>query len=859
MVYLNCPHLAVVFMLYSVIELFCTCKFITMKRKIINNEMLPSIIVILMVMTFWFGISPKLYQWYSYPGNGEWMKNLYHLLDGNYLVNFPLCFLLGYLVYKWSHRINRDRDIRYFRFALVFVVGVILISSRTGLVYAKIFESLDWFTYQVYLLLLLGFPIFIMVCKMCKRISPKSEDNTVKGFPMDSVSNDQVSNVLKEYAKHLVGKLLQTNLQEESFALGITGGWGTGKTKFLDVMKEYLNGKAEVIDFNPWMCRTPQQVVKDFFATLSLALSDKYSSLYDPIREYAKCIGSITLSSGSLLNIETKLNCGDDSLSQKKEELSSKLADLPVPVVVVIDDVDRLEKDEVFEVMRLIRNAADLKNVIYLVTFDKKYVTSILKDGSISEPSDYLEKIFSLEVHMPMIENVRLWDTFMYDIGVQEEYEGKFQQFLLLRINKDRDLILKILNTYRRVKRFTKLYMTNVNYLLKTFPNEIDIVDLFWLELLQYYDKPTYDTLKDEPDVLLYIDEARECYHIKPGVVSDVVKEAGQKYDDEKFWESRTPSILNMLFNSTLSTKSMRYLVNYDKYFALSVSADTLSYSDFKEIFKSDDCESIIEEWLKTKNLSSIVFQFTHANLGASDERNKKILLHGVMTLGLLCIRDKSNTSVAIGAIRETLKSTNIREYESSKKSREIIISWVKEKINSKRYLLELSALLNRLYMPHYQSLPEQPCDPDWSVFSNEDLENKLSSLMSSYINLHSELRATDLLCEGNGLFEIFKNCCVNVDCAPTYFECKYKQIAFGIVINHFSNVKNKPSSAEYDEAYGKLFNRKRPNRFNSQEEEDDYEDYIYESFQNKMPRVFGYNWEKDLKEFKQQCFTSES
>ena len=55
---------------------------------------------------------------------------------------------------------------------------------------------------------------------------------------------------------------------------------------------------------------------------------------------------------------------------------------LDKPILVVIDDIDRLEKEELFEVLRLIRNTGNFTNLIYSVsssTFLKKqYQTPLL-------------------------------------------------------------------------------------------------------------------------------------------------------------------------------------------------------------------------------------------------------------------------------------------------------------------------------------------------------------------------------------------------------------------------------------------------------------------------------------------------
>ena len=161
---------------------------------------------------------------------------------------------------------------------------------------------------------------------------------------------------------------------------------------------------AEIVEFNPWLCNSPEQVTQDFFATLINELSPKHSTLSRDINKYAKLLNKIAKPSLSIFGIDLDLTPGDDSLDELKENISKKLAKLPKKVVILIDDTDRLEGNEVFEILRLIRNTADFKNVIYIATYDKEYVTDVLKGNKIKEPSAYLEKIFQTEVHLLKVE-----------------------------------------------------------------------------------------------------------------------------------------------------------------------------------------------------------------------------------------------------------------------------------------------------------------------------------------------------------------------------------------------------------------------------------------------------------------------
>jgi predicted KAP-like P-loop ATPase len=68
-----------------------------------------------------------------------------------------------------------------------------------------------------------------------------------------------------KYADELAKKILSSNF-EKSFAIGINGKCGLGKTSFVDHLKRKVKDKDLItVDFNPWNSQTPQAIIRDFF------------------------------------------------------------------------------------------------------------------------------------------------------------------------------------------------------------------------------------------------------------------------------------------------------------------------------------------------------------------------------------------------------------------------------------------------------------------------------------------------------------------------------------------------------------------------------------------------------------------
>lgn len=193
-----------------------------------------------------------------------------------------------------------------------------------------------------------------------------------------------------DYAKKVSEWLFNTDISESAFAVGITSEWGSGKTSFLLDMKNAIRGKCYQIDFKPWHCQTPDQIVNEFFELFRKNIKEIYSPLQKPIIRYAQLLSDAGLPN-YVKPIFGILPGMGHSIDSYKSKIECGLKQLDKPVVVTIDDMDRLAADELFEVLRLIRNTAAFPNLIYIACYDKAYVVRQIANKGIEESDLYLE------------------------------------------------------------------------------------------------------------------------------------------------------------------------------------------------------------------------------------------------------------------------------------------------------------------------------------------------------------------------------------------------------------------------------------------------------------------------------------
>ena len=808
-----------------------------------------SIVLVVFIVAL-YSTSPQVYLWMMKTRLGDILQSTFSVLDSFDGLNSIIAMLLLCLGVWWGKRIARDKDFRWHR-PLVVALGFELLFAHNPLIFVTI---IGWFDYRgLCALILLGISL-VMVVKVIKHRKRLKLSEHRNGFSNEDIDTGKVSEEMRQYADSIIGHLLNTDMRKHSFAVGITGEWGGGKTTFLDLLGEKLWMKAEVVRFNPWMCRTPEQVTEDFFVTMRQQLSKRHSSLSRPISDYAKYLSSATFSLGNGIVSKLALNIPNESLQSKKDQLSDKLRRLNSPVVVLIDDLDRLEMDEVFEVLRLIRNTADLSNVAYIVAFDKDYVTRVLHEKKIENAAAYLEKIFPVEIHQPKVDDDMLYKVFFEEMARSSEYGEAFAR-KLHSVLKEREkmLLLDIVNNFRRVKRFARQYLLIVDYLKENNIRDIKLKDLMWLELLQMYDKRIYDLLKDEPLTLLY--KHGEQYMLRPNIHQEtyVSKDVEMfAYKGEEIWKPKTPTLLYVLFKSDdhVTRLSARYSENMNKYFTLSVSKLRLSVKEFGELFKLDkSVGDVAKEWVNSgKYFSSCLYQFRSCEQKKLSRSGFRRYLEGLL--------EYTYYAMAAGGSIEYKAKAQLYANRFSKVRQELargyVLAWAYDKIGEDGVDYEvLSRLLKRLYQsPEYDTNSDKTTVPKSLVITNGDVEALLKELMRTYMDKHDGLTAKDVLREKSEFGKVFGNSTVcTLSGSDTDMFNRYENVAFPIVIKWFSAKAQKPNLDEWKECMDRMFEADVV-----MDNPEDYYDWAQENCNHQYDAYFGTDsyW---IEKFNMECF----
>lgn len=187
--------------------------------------------------------------------------------------------------------------------------------------------------------------------------------------------------------------------KNKTWSLAITAPWGAGKTSFLNLLLKHISKKDfEVVYFVPRDSKSVETIQEDFFSSIACVLSKYDHRCSHTMKDYMASLQLIDNRGvvEKLVNFYRIWN-----KVSLKETIKQTFSSLKKKVLVLIDDFDRLSKDEILEVLKLIDCNAAFTNLVFLTAYDKQQVNKSLDDTSSTADACFVDKFFNLEFSIP--------------------------------------------------------------------------------------------------------------------------------------------------------------------------------------------------------------------------------------------------------------------------------------------------------------------------------------------------------------------------------------------------------------------------------------------------------------------------
>lgn len=423
-----------------------------------------------------------------------------------------------------------------------------------------------------------------------------------------------------------------------SFTILLNEAFGIGKTSFLCQMKKAIRGgeyqnKIIYVEFRPWLCEKTETMITEFFSVLHQELNRHFILPTGMFSSYLSLL--VEKVPDSYYSFMFKSLYKKKTLTTEHDRIMTFLKQINRPIVISIDDVDRLHDDEVKLMLNLIRDTADFPNLFYIIAADKKNLCLSLERLGIEAPEVYMKKFINFECLFPANDAV-LKKIFQEKLdSVLREYSCTGYKDLIIDSIFEIENLLNAFETPRDIVRFFNVFTFAMDCIERNdMMDEINVADLFAISIIQYLNINLYRIFRDDDSSLLTYDDNTKSLRILPSyklvfehpMFADIAKDTNPGEQDisiveindviaDVFVQKQTifRYVICFLFEqerNDINGNSMRFADSYFRYFAFTKKRTQILRAEVLAIFSptyQGQCEIRIRDIILFGQASSFI------------------------------------------------------------------------------------------------------------------------------------------------------------------------------------------------------------------------------------------------------------
>jgi predicted KAP-like P-loop ATPase len=459
----------------------------------------------------------------------------------------------------------------------------------------------------------------------------------INNYSSDRPISNQNEDRFQRYglSKRIARTIIDREMRE-CIVIGIYGAWGEGKTSVINLIETELKLEENilVIKFNPWRYNDENSLLIQFFQKLADSLNKDIITKLEKAGKFIEKYGKLVpIELPFIGNIGEKAESLGKNLKEVdtevlKERVEKIIVETNLKIVILIDDIDRLDKNEIHSIFRLVKLTADFTNTTYILSFDEDMVAAAIGErfgaGNKESGQNFLEKIIQVPITIPVAQPAAL-NEFCFeminrilDSNKIELSENEVKRF----ISEFSNNLLNKLKTPRLAVR----YVNTLSFSLPLLYGEVNLVDLMLFEAIKIFYPSHYEFIKENPDYFI-LSYSNTYSHVKDNDKINSVKKELEKLalGLTKLQNKSIERLLCHLFptlNEVLSNyynhsgnsndwfknkriASSRY---FNKYFSYSVIKGELSdvqFESFLSLFSTLSIQDVSEEMLRMISNSS--------------------------------------------------------------------------------------------------------------------------------------------------------------------------------------------------------------------------------------------------------------
>lgn len=400
------------------------------------------------------------------------------------------------------------------------------------------------------------------------RMAAKTRAETARVQPLDSgigaeapirtAEQDRLRRT--DFAGRIAVALSELSLQEGR-AFAIRGGWGFGKSSLKNLITERLDSRkdgADWLDFNPWQWGEGDAIARALFGQIANRLGGEHSkealARAEALRSYGAILTgasaplkeagqsshliSTILTNVSVIAIAAAIgfdlptaakaatalavlsvcaslagrvmaHLGKDRsaepLDKVRASLEARLRELSRPLVVFVDDIDRLEPEQIRILLRQVKANANLPNIVFVLLFQPSIVENALDPVADGDGRAFLEKIVQANFDLPAVPVSIVHKTFGEDLSaLAGPYATEANGFSQRRWG---NAFIGCIQPFLRNMRDAKRLISSIAFHMPLHASgevfEVNIIDFLELETLRVFEPDLHSALFQERTLVL--------------------------------------------------------------------------------------------------------------------------------------------------------------------------------------------------------------------------------------------------------------------------------------------------------------------------------------------------------------------
>lgn len=348
---------------------------------------------------------------------------------------------------------------------------------------------------------------------------------SLSDLPIEKLKDDRLG---FEVLATQIANVIADKGSSEGLVVGVEGRWGSGKSSLVNLVVDCLSqptaSQPLIVRFQPWLVGERDLLLHTLLRELrsslhkysdqseqpiisrqmSEKLNEKIRLYSDKVAKVGRALSIINTMTGGAVPFMAQVSEGmiavgegagaledEKPLADLKEELAVLLRKLDRRILVIVDDIDRLEPRDAIEILRLVKAVADFPNMVYLLCYDEVHLAAAAVSAtSTHNGNEFLEKFIQVVFTVPLPEsfNLRRW------------FAEEIEKVVTLSPH-DADRLATVIDvegghrlpTPRSVKRA-------LNAVWTTWPSvrdQVNVADFVWIQLVKTSNMPFYKWIED--------------------------------------------------------------------------------------------------------------------------------------------------------------------------------------------------------------------------------------------------------------------------------------------------------------------------------------------------------------------------